>query len=89
MICERCSKEFEGKYSKWVTGRFCSRSCANARIHSEETKIKISKSVKSGYSNGERVASSGKRIASNQNKSSVWINDKKTKICRICKTFLK
>lgn len=81
MICERCGKEFEGKYGKWVTGRFCSRNCANARIHSEETKNKISKSVKSGYSIGKRVAS---KVASKQNKASVWVNDKKTKICRIC-----
>lgn len=45
MICEKCGKEFQGRYSKWVSGRFCSRSCANARIHSKETKLKISQSL--------------------------------------------
>ena len=41
--CERC-----GTYVKWPYGggRFCSRSCANKRIHSEKTKIKISNSMK-------------------------------------------
>ena len=49
--CQKCGKEYilcltqkqfdNGKYSK-----FCSRSCANYRIHSEETKKKISESVK-------------------------------------------
>lgn len=38
MNCERCGKEHDGTYG---TGRFCSRSCANARRHSEETKNKI------------------------------------------------
>lgn len=49
--CEKCGKEYklmltqkqfnEGKYKK-----HCSRSCANGRIHSEETKKKISEGVK-------------------------------------------
>lgn len=53
-ICPRCGKEFEieieeslfqkGKYRK-----FCSRSCANARVHSEETKRKTSASIKNYY----------------------------------------
>lgn len=51
LICQRCGKEYilnltnkefeNNKYSK-----FCSRSCANTRQHSEETKKKISKSIK-------------------------------------------
>lgn len=50
LICIRCGKEYElnltdkefenKKYSK-----FCSRSCANSRQHSEETKRKISQSL--------------------------------------------
>lgn len=39
-ICEKCGKEFEGK------NRFCSRSCANSRTHSKETKLKISNTLK-------------------------------------------
>ena len=51
LICQKCGKYYvlnltdkqynSGKYSK-----FCSRSCANSRQHSEETKIKIKNGVK-------------------------------------------
>lgn len=40
--CEICGKEHDGSYG---SGRFCSRSCANKRIHSEETKQKIKDSI--------------------------------------------
>ena len=39
--CERCGKEHNGSYG---SGRFCSQSCANTQVHSEETKRKISES---------------------------------------------
>lgn len=39
MICEKCGKEHDGTFG---SGRFCSRSCANIRSHSIETKVKIS-----------------------------------------------
>lgn len=42
-ICERCGCEHDCSYG---SGRFCCRSCANKRIHSNETKLKISNSVK-------------------------------------------
>ena len=42
-ICEKCNKEHNGSFA---SGRFCSRSCANRKIHSEETKLKIGNSVK-------------------------------------------
>lgn len=42
MICENCGCEHGGSYG---SGRFCSRSCANTRKHSNETKQKISKSL--------------------------------------------
>ena len=51
-ICERCGKEFEEDYrldksfGKKNPPRFCSRACANTRIHSKETKLKISNSVR-------------------------------------------
>ena len=41
-MCERCGKVMTIKFG---SGRFCSRSCANAREHSEETKAKISLSL--------------------------------------------
>lgn len=39
IICETCHKTC---LSKFGSGRFCSRSCANTRTHSEETKKKLS-----------------------------------------------
>ncbi len=43
-VCERCGSLHDGTFG---SGRFCSRSCANARTHSEATRLKISKGVKS------------------------------------------
>jgi hypothetical protein len=40
--CERCGEVMTVKFG---SGRFCSRACANAREHSDETKAKISKSL--------------------------------------------
>lgn len=42
-ICEKCGKEHDGSFG---SGRFCSKSCANSRVHSEETKKKIGSSCK-------------------------------------------
>lgn len=47
--CERCGKIMKTKYG---SGRFCSRACANARVHSEETKSKIAEAAKIAYENG-------------------------------------
>lgn len=47
-ICENCGKEHNGSYG---SGRFCSKSCANTRHHSKETKNKISCSFKNKYIN--------------------------------------
>lgn len=49
-VCEKCNKEFEitcieSQYF-YIKHFYCSRSCANTRIHSEETKQKISNSLK-------------------------------------------
>ena len=41
--CEKCGKIHDGSFG---SGRFCSRSCANSRKHSKETKEKISDSMK-------------------------------------------
>lgn len=40
--CEKCGKEIDGSFG---SGRFCSRSCANSKRHSEETKKRISEGV--------------------------------------------
>lgn len=41
--CEKCGKVVTNYYG---SGRFCSRSCANSRDHSEETKRKIAEQTK-------------------------------------------
>lgn len=43
--CPKCSKDFDS-YSKWGEKKFCSRSCANSRTFSEESKKKKSKALK-------------------------------------------
>lgn len=48
--CERCKRSYTLSEAG-STKRFCSRSCANARDHSNETKLKMSESVKVAYYN--------------------------------------
>jgi hypothetical protein len=40
--CNKCSKETDGSYG---SGKYCSRSCANSRILSEEQKKKLSEKL--------------------------------------------
>lgn len=51
-ICEKCGKEHNGSFG---SGRFCSKSCANSRKHTEESRLKTSKSLLSYYENHEHV----------------------------------
>lgn len=51
LICKKCGKEYilnltDKEYNKGNYKKYCSRSCANSRIHSEETKKKIGLKVK-------------------------------------------
>lgn len=41
-MCEKCGKIMTEIFG---SGRFCSRTCANTRCHSEETKLKIKESI--------------------------------------------
>lgn len=43
-ICERCGK-FVSDDNTFGSGRFCCRACANSRMHTQETKNKISQGV--------------------------------------------
>lgn len=50
LICQKCGKKYsleltESQFLKGKYKHFCSRSCANTRQHSEETKQKISQGV--------------------------------------------
>lgn len=52
-VCEHCGKIMTEKFG---SGRFCSRACANARKHSDETKQKIANKVsKTKRSSGKKV----------------------------------
>ncbi len=42
MKCKKCNKEHDGSYG---SGKYCSVSCANSRVRSEETKNKIRESI--------------------------------------------
>ncbi len=46
MICEKCKIKHDGNFG---SGRFCSRSCANSKIFSKESKIKKSIANKKYY----------------------------------------
>lgn len=50
MNCEnpKCNNDHDGSYG---SGRFCSRSCANTNVHSEETKRRIGESLKERLNN--------------------------------------
>ena len=50
--CERCGKVMNEYYG---SGRFCSRSCANSRHHSEKTKQRIGLSVTTSLVNSEHA----------------------------------
>ncbi len=52
MVCKNCGKEFEGKYSKWCTGNFCSRYCAHSfstKEKRQEINEKVSKKLKNKH----------------------------------------
>lgn len=42
MKCNTCGSDHKGTFG---SGKFCSRSCANSRTHTDETKLKISESL--------------------------------------------
>jgi len=58
-ICEKCGKLVTEKYG---SGRFCSRACANSRIHNEEQKLNISKGVIKHYKSINKPISSDEKI---------------------------
>ncbi len=70
--CPKCGKDFDS-YSKWGEKKFCSRSCANSRTFSEESKKKKSKALK------------GRKL---KDKSSFVIKDREAWIAKIKETAL-
>ena len=64
-LCEHCGKIMTEKFG---SGRFCSRSCANSKSHSEETKMKIKTSIHRTYSIVEKFCSICGKKLNNHNK---------------------
>lgn len=58
-ICEKCGKPIESKFG---TGRFCSRACANSRTRSKESKQKTSESLKGHGMNFEQYVDGTKEL---------------------------
>jgi hypothetical protein len=81
-VCEKCGKEFTREYTELQLKlrkrfpRFCSRKCSNTKIHSQETKDKISQSVKEKLKTIE--------IDYSKRKKSIGKTIQKIKKCVIC-----
>lgn len=78
MICEKCGKEFfedwrKDKEAIKTSCRFCSRSCANSKVHTEETKNKIKEKI-------NKLKNEGKLFIPTPKNSGIRINKK----CPVC-----
>ena len=76
-ICPRCGKEFENTTKR----TYCSRSCANVRYHSEETKNKISISQKLYNINNPQASINISQKIRQNHQQKYYQNPKKCKIC--------
>lgn len=76
-FCENCGKLLTDINGSW---RFCSRSCANTRVHSEKTRLKISSSLRGN----EKVQELNIRLR-NEREDNYYKNPK---ICCICGNIL-
>ncbi len=69
MKCEKCKKEHNGTYG---SGRFCCRSCANARKHTKEIKQKISKSLQGNCYNKGFKHSEQSKLSMSESRKKYW-----------------
>jgi hypothetical protein len=75
-ICPKCGNSFD-PYSKHGAKKFCSRKCANARIHSQEVKDKIRSKLKGRPSHNKGLPSPNRGKKFGSKKAII-------KICPIC-----
>ncbi len=70
MKCQKCGTEHDGSYG---SGKFCSRSCSNSRVHSEETKRKVSKKLKGNqpWNTGSILTDEHKQKIAHYNKGKI------------------
>lgn len=76
--CERCGKVM---LTKFGSGRFCSRFCANSKKCSEDTRQKISESIKG---KSYVVMENNKRHLVDDNQAQIVYYDNNPKLCIIC-----
>ena len=77
--CEKCGQLMLKKFG---AGRFCSRACANSRVHSDETRQKIKASLDSTLIAKDKPVSRSKKACSICGAAIKSIN--KTGVCRRC-----
>jgi len=70
MKCQKCGSDHDGSYG---SGKFCSRSCSNSRSHSEETKQKVSKTLKGSqpWNTGSTLSDEHKDKIAHYNKGKI------------------
>jgi len=66
MICKNCEIEFEGKYSKWCSGDFCSKKCA-CSFSTKEKRQEINEKVSCKFLKREKkyCCKCNKKMSSN------------------------
>ena len=77
--CEKCGQLMLEKFG---TGRFCSRACANSRVHSKETKQKIKASLDSTLISRYKPVSRSRKVCNICGATIKSTN--KTGVCRYC-----
>ena len=84
--CEKCNQVMTSKYA---SGRFCSKPCANSHAKSEDSKIKVSRSLNEYHSTHTYVRKNPKNVNSTKlisaAEESYLLNPK---VCSICGKFL-
>lgn len=76
--CERCGKVMTEKFG---SGRFCSRTCANIREHSEETRNKIRASVQSSIRTESKASKLRYEKVMAESQAAYENNAKKCSVC--------
>ena len=70
MKCQKCGSDHDASYG---SGKFCSRTCSNSRVHSEETKQKVSKALKGSqpWNTGSTLSAEHKDKIAHYNKGKI------------------
>lgn len=81
-VCEKCGNPVDkSKFSKWASGRFCSRKCSNSRTMSIKTREIVSKKLKGNRPWNAGTASTCTRTCVTCKKTFTTIGWNKKKTC--------